>query len=307
MAYPHDGIVLIDKDEGESSFSVVKRVKRILGVKKAGHAGTLDPFATGLLVVLLGQGTKLSSYLMAGGKTYRATLRLGVETDTIDPTGRVVRTRPVPVFKPEYIKEKASGFIGEIEQVPPAFSALKYEGKRAYKLARKGIQVALRKRKVKIHHLEIISFDLPEVTILVACSGGTYIRSLADDMGKALGSGAHLRALKRLSVGSFSVKDALRSGEMELGPHESPLQDRIIALRDAIPDMEEAQVDAWTAQKIRKGYQPKYEDLHKELPLPDHYAGDMKLVKGTELVAIVKTSWDLNAGESWSKVVRVFH
>ncbi len=131
MRNPCDGIILIDKNGGETSFGVVKNIRKILNVKKACHAGTLDPFATGLLVVLLGQGTKLSSYLMSGEKTYCGTIRLGVETDTQDPTGQVIQTRPVPDIKPEDIKEKARGFIGEIEQVPPIFSAVRYEGKRA--------------------------------------------------------------------------------------------------------------------------------------------------------------------------------
>ena len=208
---PYDGIILIDKNEGESSFDVVRRLRAKVKVKKVGHAGTLDPFATGLLIILLGQGTKLSPFLMSGQKRYRATMRLGVETDTLDPTGRVIRTTHVPAFEPEQIKTNALKFVGEIEQVPPIFSAVSYKGNRAYKLARKGIKVELEKRRVRIHSVEIISIDLPEITMEISCSGGTYIRSLASDIGNKLGTGAHLSALRRLSSGPFEVKDALNT------------------------------------------------------------------------------------------------
>jgi tRNA pseudouridine55 synthase len=141
-----DGVLLVDKEEGLSSFDAVRRVRRILGVKKAGHAGTLDPFATGLLVILLGQGTKLSPFLMTGRKRYLATLRLGIETDTLDLTGQVVRTRPVPALGPEEVLEKTHLFLGDVEQVPPSFSAVKHEGRRAYELARQGIFRCLEKK-----------------------------------------------------------------------------------------------------------------------------------------------------------------
>ncbi|MDY7037605.1 MAG: tRNA pseudouridine(55) synthase TruB, partial [Thermodesulfobacteriota bacterium] len=211
MGNNHDGILLIDKNEGETSFDIVKRIRQNSMVKKAGHAGTLDPFATGLLIVLLGQGTKLTPYFMESEKIYRAIMRLGIETDTQDPTGQVLHSRPVPDFTQGYIKEKAKNFIGEIEQTPPAFSALNYKGKRAYEFARKGIRIDLEKRRVKIHSIEIISINLPDITMEIRCSKGTYIRTLAADMGKRLGPGAHLKALTRLAIGSFRVEDALDS------------------------------------------------------------------------------------------------
>ncbi|MBW2609277.1 MAG: tRNA pseudouridine(55) synthase TruB [Deltaproteobacteria bacterium] len=304
---PRDGIILIDKNEGESSFDVVKRLRGGVKVKKVGHAGTLDPFATGLLIILLGQGTKLSPFLMSGQKRYRASIRLGIETDTLDPTGRIIQTRHVPAFEPEQIKTIAMKFIGEIEQVPPIFSAVNYQGKRAYKLARKGIKVDLKKRRVKVHSIEIISIDLPEITMEICCSGGTYIRSLASDMGKQLGTGAHLSALRRLSSGPFEVKDAINSKQIGDAASSGFLSDRIIPLGEALPDMQEARVDDRTAQKIRNGYKPEWEEVAVGSALPDLYEGHIKLVNDTELVAVMEAGHFPGDNKGWLKKVRVFN
>ena len=196
------GVILIDKPKDITSRKAVDRVMAILKVKRAGHFGTLDPFATGLLCVGVGQGTKLSSYLMSDKKTYEATLRLGVETDTLDLTGRVLKTVPVPEIEPEIVEEKAKVFLGEIEQVPPAFSALKYKGRRAYDWARKGVRIDLHKRKVTIFSFKIISVRLPEILLEVVCSKGTYVRSLASDFAGSLGPGGHLTALRLVEQGA---------------------------------------------------------------------------------------------------------
>jgi len=301
------GIVLLDKNEGETSFDVVKGVRRILKIKKVGHAGTLDPFATGLLLILLGQGTKLSSNLMEHEKTYRATMRLGIETDSQDPTGLIVHSRPVPDFKEEYIKEKAKGFIGVIEQIPPAFSAVNYKGKRAYEFARKGIRVQLEKREVTIHSIGIVSIDLPEVTMEISCSGGTYIRTLAADLGKRLGTGAHLRALRRLSCGPFKVADALDSKHVRSASSRFLLHNRIIPIREALPHMKETQIDGPMAKKIRNGYQPHWDEGLAGSHLPDFYEGHMKLVHGTDLVAIMKVCRLSGNANKQLKIMRVFN
>jgi tRNA pseudouridine55 synthase len=307
MAKALDGIVLIDKTEGETSFNVVRRLRKILNIRKAGHAGTLDPFASGLLVMLLGQGTKLSAYLMGQRKSYRATVRLGIETDTMDPTGRVVRRRPVPALGPEDIRKTGRCFEGTVDQVPPAFSALKLDGKRAYALARQGIPVELKKRRVRIHSLDIVSVDLPEFTFLVTCSGGTYIRSLAADLGKALGCGGHLKALRRLSSGPFSVREALKLEEGGAALSQRALERRVIPLGDALPDMMGAQIDDRTARKIRNGYQPQWQDLQTVSSWPDAYRGEVKLMTGTTLVAILEARRDSGMPEGKFRVVRVFH
>ena len=280
MGNPYDGIILIDKDGGESSFDVVKKVRRILALKKVGHAGTLDPFATGLLIVLLGEGTKLSPYLTAEDKVYQATMRLGVETDTQDLTGRVVMRSRVPEFGLESIRRMATEFVGEIEQFPPLFSAINYKGKRAYEFAREGITIELQKRKVRVYSLEIVSVALPDVTMEVTCSGGTYVRSLAADLGKRLGPGAHLRSLRRLASGPFKVSDALNPEETGSLSRDQILQEKKITLRDALPHMTEAQVDERMAQRIRNGYQPEWGEVSARADLPDFFEGYTKLAKG---------------------------
>lgn len=304
---PYNGIVLIDKNEGETSFDVVKRLRHVLNIKKVGHSGTLDPFATGLLIILLGQGTRLSPYLMSGEKRYRATMRLGVETDSLDPTGRVIRTAIVPEFGTEQIREIAHRFIGEIEQVPPVFSAVNYKGRRAYELARKGLPVELKKRRVKIHSLEVLSIDLPDVTMDIRCSRGTYIRSLAADMGKELGTVAHLSVLRRLSSGSFNVEDALNSKEISAAASDGIIQGRIIQLKEALPDMKEIQVDAWTADYIRKGRKPRWKEVAAGNSFTDLKEEYVKLVDGDELVSIMEID-DLSSDDkAWFRKMRVFH
>jgi tRNA pseudouridine55 synthase len=305
MGNSYDGIILIDKEEGKTSFGVVKAIRRLLKVKKVGHAGTLDPFATGLLIVLLGQGTKLSNYLMAGDKAYQATMRLGVETDTQDLTGRVVKRCLVPQFEPEFIKKVALRFVGEIEQVPPLFSAVNYRGKRAYELARKGIKMDLQKRRVKVHSLAITSIDLPDVTMKVACSRGTYVRSLAADLGKELGPGAHLKSLRRLCSGPFSVKDTQSLENVEHLSRDRLVPQRIIPLREALPDMKEAEVDGGMAQRIRNGHQPGCEEVAM-VDLPRSFEGYMKLIDGEGLVAIAKVH-HLLENKASLKIMRVFN
>ena len=301
-----DGIVLVDKSQGETSFDVVRRGRKALKIKKAGHAGTLDPFATGLLIVLLGQGTKLSPYLMSQEKKYQATLRLGIETDTYDPTGRILEKRPVPEFDLDTIKEAALGFIGEAKQSPPIFSAVRYRGKRAYEFARKGIKPELKKRKVMIRSLEIISADLPDVTMEVTCSSGTYIRSLAADLGEKLGPGAHLKTLRRLSIGPFGIQDALNLEKIGFDDIEKVLQDKIIPLRDAIPHLTEVQVDGVLAQKIRNGYQPQWDVLKGKAHWTTIHENEIKLVEDKTLVAIMKVPKQTGFDGEGLEILRVF-
>ncbi|HBF42066.1 MAG TPA: tRNA pseudouridine(55) synthase TruB [Desulfobacteraceae bacterium] len=305
MEYPTDGILLIDKDEGETSYSVVRKVKLSIAAKKVGHAGTLDPFATGLLIILIGQGTKLSNYIMSEDKVYFATLRLGVETDTLDSTGRVLRISSVPDLSPESIQEKTRGFVGNIEQTPPVYSAVKYKGTRAYKLARRGIKITLKKRKVIVYSLRILSVSLPDIIMEIVCSSGTYIRSLGADLGTELGPGGHLVTLRRLAGGFFNVKDALSSNEILDEGKRKQLQKKIIPLKNAIPGMREIDVQENMADKVRHGNQPKWKELGS------NFAGNkneyVKLVKGSELVAIVKTKKNGRGDNGKIKIERVFY
>lgn len=312
MGHSTDGILLIDKEEGETSYGVVKKVRSslaYLNVKKVGHSGTLDPFATGLLIILLGQGTKLSPFIMPESKVYLATLRLGIETDTMDPTGKAVRTSVVPALSLEEIQAKARSLVGHREQAPPIYSAVKYRGTRAYKLARKGVKMDLRKRKITIYSLSILSVDLPHVTIEVRCSSGTYIRSLAAELGKSLGPGAHLKSLKRLASGSFKVQDALGSNEISAGDDGLALRDRIIPLRAALPNMEELEVNKDLAEKVRHGYHPTWEELKRVSALADPERpgdGHLKLVRDGDLLAIVKIEKGKGVSHGTARLERVF-
>jgi len=206
-----DGVLLLDKPEGLSSNHALQRAKRALDARKAGHTGTLDPFATGLLVCCLGRATKLAGQLLESDKGYLATLSLGTETDSGDLTGDVVARAPdgFSGVSLQSLLDVLPEFRGEIEQIPPMHSALKRDGKPLYKYARAGIEVERPPRKVTIHRLDVLSHTSTEVQIEVLCSKGTYIRTLAQDIGRRLGCGAHLSALRRTQVGPFHVDDAI--------------------------------------------------------------------------------------------------
>jgi tRNA pseudouridine55 synthase len=279
-----DGIILIDKEAGCTSFDIVRRIKSLLKIRKVGHAGTLDPFATGLLIILLGQGTKISSLLMNESKVYLAGIRLGMTTDTLDSTGKIERTKPIPPLSREMIEEGLNSFLGQIDQKPPLYSALRIRGKRAYKLARNGIQFDLAPRRIKIFRIELRSVDLPRLILEVSCSSGTYIRSLAADIGERLGTLGYLESLKRLSSGAFLLRNAYR---LTGGGHGDRLRlkERIIPLYSSLPGLKAFSIDDRLVQKIRNGYQPTLREVihHTDNPCPFH--GQMKLVHGRELIA----------------------
>jgi len=203
-----DGILILDKPIGASSNQALQRVRKLFNARKAGHCGSLDPLATGVLPICLGEATKFSSYLLGANKSYRALCRLGQTTTTGDAEGEVLETAAVSVDASQ-IEEVLPRFIGEIDQVPPMYSALKHEGKRLYQLAREGKQVERQPRRIEIFRLELLSFDGVNMEIDVSCSKGTYIRTLAEDIGKQLGCGAYLAALHRSRVGSFDESEAL--------------------------------------------------------------------------------------------------
>jgi tRNA pseudouridine55 synthase len=204
-----DGLLLADKGPGVTSFQVVAHLRRALRVPKVGHGGTLDPMATGLLPILLGEATKLTAYLQGQDKEYLATVRLGVATDTLDATGRVTEVRPVPPLSADALRDVLRRFVGEIEQVPPMYSALHAGGRRLHELARAGIAVERAPRRVRVHALELLECELPRLRLRVACGSGTYVRSLARDLGEALSCGGHVEALVRTGVGSLRLGDAV--------------------------------------------------------------------------------------------------
>ncbi len=225
------GVFLVDKPEGASSFYMVRKVRKALGMKKVGHAGTLDPFATGLLVICAGRpATKMISMIMEGEKEYLATLRLGMETTTQDPEGDVIATTPVGTLSETVVEECLQKFRGEQQQVPPIYSALKHKGKPLYHYARKGIAIEKPARTITIHSLERndggeINDASPFLNIRVVCTKGTYIRTLGADIGKALGCGAYLTALRRERSGCFHVRDSVDGKYLqEEGARERLLQ-----------------------------------------------------------------------------------
>ncbi len=301
-----DGILLIDKEEGITSFDAVRMIKKILKCKKTGHAGTLDPFASGLLIILLGQGTKLSSHIMGGKKKYRAEIRLGIGTDTLDPTGLIIKEAPVPDMGLETVASVIAGFTGVIEQVPPAFSALKVNGERAYNLARKGIEVELKKREVTVYSIDIVDIRLPLVMLDVTCSSGTYIRSLAADIGKELGTVAHLKNLRRLSSGLFNVGDAHFSKELDSMGSEVVLN-HIIPLHESLPDMKTINLGHHLAEKVRNGYRPSWGELTENIDASEIYNGYLKLVFNSRLVAVMEIDRSLARENSWLKKIKVFN
>ncbi len=210
-----DGILNVNKPEGKTSFSIVARLKHLTGERRVGHSGTLDPIATGVLPICFGQATRITQFITNSSKTYLAHIELGVTTDTFDRQGKIVERRDPSDISLARIEEALITFKGVINQVPPAFSAVKQGGRRCYDLARAGIPIQLKSRQVEITKLELISYRLPLIEINIDCSKGTYIRSLANDLGRYLGCGAHLKNLTRLRCGPFVIRDAVSPDQVE--------------------------------------------------------------------------------------------
>ena len=210
-----DGILNINKPEGKTSFGIVAMVKRLSGERHVGHAGTLDPAATGVLPVCLGQGTRVIEFLVDATKVYQAQIELGITTDTYDASGKIIQKGDPSGISRGQLETTLASFCGIIQQTPPMYSAVKYHGKPLYELARAGIEVERKSRPIRIHHLELIDWQPPIVTVEVVCGKGTYIRSLAHDLGQALGCGANLKSLVRLRCGLFDIRDAASVPQLE--------------------------------------------------------------------------------------------
>lgn len=221
-----DGLLLVDKPAGVTSHDVVMRARRGLGVKRIGHAGTLDPFATGLLVLLVGRATRLLPHVDGEPKVYEATIRFGAETDTEDLNGQVIREGPRP--DRQAVLEAILALTGEIEQVPPIYSAKRIDGQRAYDLARAGAAPEMKAVRVHVHSWEVLAWRDAECDVRITCGGGTYVRSLARDLGRAVGSAAHLTALRRVRSGAFDVTAAIAAADLhEAAIHLRPSRDAV--------------------------------------------------------------------------------
>ncbi len=247
------GIIVVDKPVGPTSHQVVSVVRQGTGVRKVGHAGTLDPRASGVLILCLGAATRLSEYLSTSEKRYDAVIRLGESTETYDTEGTLIGTSEnLPTL--EQIRKVLPEFRGEIEQVPPPYSAIKVDGKRAYDLARAGVSVDLDSREVTIGQLEIKRYDPPDLTVSVECSAGTYIRSLAHDIGNRLGVGGHLAALRRTMSGVFSLSDAVPLAELSHGLEAGTWEQYIHPAADALPDMPLVEISRENQELVRHGH-----------------------------------------------------
>jgi tRNA pseudouridine55 synthase len=255
-----DGALLLDKPVGISSNFALQKAKRLLGAAKAGHAGTLDPLASGLLLVLFGEATKFAGPMLDADKEYLATLKLGERTATGDAEGKVLKTRPVSVTEASLLPV-LERFRGEIEQVPPMHSALKHEGTPLYRLARRGQEVERASRRVRISDLELLRFHSPLLEVRVVCSKGTYIRVLAEDIGEALGCGAHLSSLRRTASGRFRVDQASTLEALQ----ESNALERLLPLPALVEGLPRAEIGAADEMRLRQGQTLKISGLHPGL------------------------------------------
>ena len=247
------GIFVVDKPAGMSSAKLVAVLKKTLGVSRMGHTGTLDPFATGVMLCCVNKATKLSRFLMNSTKTYEAVLALGMETDTLDATGRTVAVcRKMDVTEND-IRRVVGRYIGDIEQVPPVYSALKHKGTPLYRLARQGTMIKKPARKVHISALEILNIDMPKVRFQVSCSAGTYIRTLGSDMGKALGCGGHLSELVRIESSGFKLPDAVSLTTLTAQAAAGTAFESMVPMAKALVHMPSVVADDKMAEKIRFG------------------------------------------------------
>lgn len=308
-----DGIVVIDKPAGLTSHDVVSEVKKILGVRKAGHTGTLDPMATGVLPVCLNEATKLAQFLSADSKTYRATMLLGVETDTQDTEGTITG-KSDQIVTEEEIRAALGKMIGKIKQVPPAYSALKHRGKPLYQYARKGEFPEIAAREVEIFGLIVRDIAFPRVNFDISCSKGTYIRTICSDVGKILGSGACLAGLRRLQSGFFTQDMAVSLGNAPAEEQRKNLLARMLPMAQSLPDFVAIPVSASLVEKLRAGFQPDVEMMSQNV-LPFLAAGDMIKFTGPDgrLVAVaeMQVSADLMAGQNGktkaARMLRIFN
>lgn len=283
-----NGFIVIDKPAGITSHDVVNRVRRILGTKKVGHTGTLDPFATGVLPVAVNDGTKTIPFLDEGIKCYEALMRLGVVTDTLDMTGDVLFEREYSAVGRRSLEMVLTRFTGVISQVPPMFSAIKRDGQPLYKLARQGQNVERQARQVEIMSLELLSFEPPFAGLRISCSRGTYIRSLADDIGNELGCGAALQELRRTASGPFQLSAALSLEALETAKSCEKHNDLFMSPYDALEQLADIPMADSGLFKIRRGISPSWEDTALSMPLDFQALSLVRLSSERSLLAVAQ-------------------
>ncbi|MEJ5258460.1 MAG: tRNA pseudouridine(55) synthase TruB [Fervidobacterium sp.] len=308
-----NGILLVDKEKGPTSHDIVDRVRRLFSVKQVGHSGTLDPFATGLLVIGVGKATRLLEYLQHDTKVYKVKFKLGVITDTFDITGQVMEENPVEVSEIE-ILEAVKSFVGTYKQVPPAYSAKKYQGKKLYELAREGKIINLPPREVTIYDIYDIKIALPYVEFTTKVSSGTYIRSLCMDIGYKLGCGATAVELRRISVGKFSVDDAINIPKIDRNENVDEIREK--AIRSLIPIeqvLDFPKVEVNNVERIFNGVQPtvndiiEIEDFEKDDLIQIYFQGKLiALAKAERSSSFINTLKKQSRNERIAKLIKVF-
>ena len=287
------GVLVIDKPTGMTSHDVVNIVRRGTGIRRVGHTGTLDPRASGVLVVLVGPAVRLSEYISASDKRYQAIIRMGTATDTYDAEGAFTREEVTVDVSEEQFEAELKKFEGEVEQTPPAYSAVKVNGRKAYEMARKGEEVVLEPRMIQVHHLEILEWATPEVVVDVHCSSGTYIHSLANDLGEVLGCGAYLVGLRRTKNGRFSLRDAVPLRKLKESFETGEWYKNLIPAAESLSDWPSVVLTADDVETIRHGQRVKSEADHPE----------DEMVRGIseadELVALLKRVEGVDGAFEW--------
>ncbi len=269
------GVLVVDKPIGLTSHDVVQVIRRGTGIRRAGHTGTLDPRASGVLVILIGPAVRLSEYVSASDKRYQATIRLGSSTDTYDSEGTITSSASVDDITEDYFNEVLQRFVGEIEQVPPPYSAVKVQGRKAYDMAREGEEFELIPRIINVYSLEILEWALPEVVIDVYCSSGTYVRSLANDLGKELGTGAHLVGLRRTKSGRFTLRDAVPLRRLQEAFDAGNWYRFLIPAAEAMADWPMVELDADQVELVRHGHRVPADPEMKGLARGVSQQGDL--------------------------------
>jgi len=295
-----NGILNINKAIGMTSHDVVAKVRKILRQKRVGHAGTLDPAASGVLPICLGQGTRVAEYLSESGKAYQAEVIFGVVTDTYDSEGVVTRTASIADLALPQIEEALTHFLGAQTQVPPRYSAIKIQGQPAYKRTRAGEEISLEPRSIAITRLEIIGWDSPRLTLGIECSKGTYIRSLAYDLGEYLGCGAHLGALVRTRSGPFLLSDSIPLEQLAEAAASGTLEKYLFPADRALQNYPALLLDAATTERVLHGNAFKYSHYNRDLPTPP----DLARVYDTSGHFLAIAEWD--AGQEAWKPKKVF-
>ena len=292
MAERMDGIIVVDKPSGWTSHDVVNKMRRFANTRKVGHLGTLDPMATGVLPLVIGRATRLAQFYTHSDKTYDARVRFGFSTDTYDAEGTPTSTPCEPALGAEELERHLGAFRGEFLLRPPPVSAKKIRGVPAYKLARHNVEVELKPVRVQVHELQLVAIEGLEAHLLTRCSAGTYLRSIAYELGQALGCGAHLSALRRLRAGDFSIEQARTLEELESLTAEGRLAEALISAGDLLPEFPSVVVDPATAGQVRQGR--------------DFHVSPFRVIQGTRYVKALSGDGDLLAiGEA--KLPDIYH